>query len=230
MRKAVSEQGSYHHFYGLLKVAEQKHAPLEGVGASLGCGVSWLESDLLSKRSEIEQMYLVEMSEHRIFELSPIVLDSYGIDESRVRLCAGSFYDVRLEDHTLDFLILYAAFHHADDVDRLLTEMRRLLKPDGVVLIAGEHYFGPRAISNRALGHLARYVLDWKGYRAGKRLFPSWNTLVPISEVKGDRHRPLNEYRRLFSKHGFDHMGLINRNLSLRGFVLSPRPSNPEIV
>jgi len=44
-----------------------------------------------------------------------------------------------LENNSVDFIFLCQAFHHADDPEKLIYEIRRVLKPDGIVIIIGEH-------------------------------------------------------------------------------------------
>jgi ubiquinone/menaquinone biosynthesis C-methylase UbiE len=44
-----------------------------------------------------------------------------------------------LPDNTLDAVLLYDAFHHLNDRDRILQELHRVLKPDGILSFSDHH-------------------------------------------------------------------------------------------
>jgi len=43
------------------------------------------------------------------------------------------------DNESIDFCFCSQAFHHADDPQRLLNEIKRVLKPSGIVLMIGEN-------------------------------------------------------------------------------------------
>lgn len=48
-----------------------------------------------------------------------------------VRILPGSFEDLPLEDDSVDYLYSLLAFHWTTDLDRSVSELRRVLRPDG---------------------------------------------------------------------------------------------------
>jgi SAM-dependent methyltransferase len=111
--------------------------PITGVGCDLGAGTLWATPLLL--RVGASRIYSVEYSQHRLLKLGPIVLAHYGVRPDQAVLVRGDFSRLRLDAASMDFVFLAEAFHHADSPMQLLAEIRRVLKPDGVVLIIGEH-------------------------------------------------------------------------------------------
>lgn len=114
---------------------------LGGVGIDLAAGNLWASPHLFGC-GDVEKLYCLEFSKHRLLKLGPKVLEHYQVPNDKVVLVYGSFYDLHLPDGCLDFALLSAAFHHAEDPNRLLAEIRRVLKPDGVLMMIGEHIPG----------------------------------------------------------------------------------------
>ncbi len=129
--------------------------PPRGVGADLAAGICWPAPQILA-HPQVERLYCVEYSRHRLTTSAPIYLASHQVDPDWVRLALGSFYDIQLPDQSLDFIVLAASFHHADDPDRLLGEVRRLLKTDGWVILIGEPVV---RFSERLLTYYGRLIL-----------------------------------------------------------------------
>ena len=111
---------------------------LGGCGIDIAAGTLWAAPHLF-RRLSIEHLHFLEYSYHRLVKLGPEVLEHYNIPKNRVTLAFGSFYDLKLEDESLDFAFMAQAFHHAAEPQRLLQEIHRVLKPGGTVIIIGEH-------------------------------------------------------------------------------------------
>lgn len=107
------------------------------VGLELAAGNCWSAPILFSKL-ELATMMFLDFSEHRIFKLAPYVLNHYKIPSEKVELIRGDFYNLKLDDECVDFVLLAQAFHHAENPNELLKEIKRILKPNGKVLIVGE--------------------------------------------------------------------------------------------
>jgi ubiquinone/menaquinone biosynthesis C-methylase UbiE len=195
-----------------------------GRGASLACGTAWLEAQMLAGDAAIEHVSCVEFSRHRIERLAPLMLDHYGIAPERVRLCLGSFYDLKFEDGEFDFVVLSQAFHHADDPLRLLAEVRRILKPGGVVVVIGEHWFGSVDYARRLAKHFAKWVLNRKGWRTRTPLLPRYRHLYPPDVRKGDTFYSPAEYDRMFASFGFGAVHHVRRPIRQQAFGLLAPP------
>lgn len=164
-------------------------APISGSGLDLAAGTLWATPHLL--RAGASHVTAVEYSAHRLLEIGPRTLAHYAVPAGAVTLVVGTFDDLRLDDASCDFALLAQAFHHAERPDRLLDELRRVLRAGAPVWIIGE----PRKPWVR--GYLS-YV------RRHGRLFPSGDEVFPPDPVLGDHYYTWPAYRRLFESSGFD--------------------------
>jgi len=203
---------------------------LAGMGIDTAAGNLWAVPHLF-RLGTVEKLYCLEYSKHRLLKLGPRIIEHYGLPSDRIVLALGSFYDLHVPDESLDFALLSAAFHHADEPDRLLAELRRALRPGGAVIIIGEHRvtllggyirnfmkalvsrFVPEGLQRRVLGRSVRRV-QW---------FPAPSALFPVDPVLGDHLYTSAQYRRLFERHSFSIHDVTSTNRGMRSYVLFRR-------
>lgn len=146
-------------------------------------------------------MQFLEFSYHRIVKIAPLLLEHYKIPEDKVKLILGSFYEIKCPDETMDFVLLSQTFHHAAEAERLLAEIYRVLKKNGVVVIIGEHNCGWKTVTYKMLQRIRDIVLgDLNSERI--KLYKSSGCLYLDAEL-GDRWYSLGSYRKMFRKNGF---------------------------
>lgn len=200
---------------------------LKGTGIDLGAGNLWAAPHLLSL-GEIDKLYCLEYSKHRLLKLGPKVLEHYNVPKEKVVLVVGSFYDLHIEDNCLDFVFLSSAFHHADRPDDLLAEIQRVLKPNGIVIIIGEHIVDTKRTYLRYLvkflistcvPHKVQQELFGKTFHV-KRQIPKSSDLFPTDPVLGDHYYIDKEYRLMFSKYAFKIKHIKSRGSQFQSFVL----------
>jgi SAM-dependent methyltransferase len=219
LRRSFAEMEAYIAGTGLIDdfkrcLARLRAGGIEpgGTGIDVAAGMLWLLPALFDALS-IERMICLEYSKHRLLKLGPKVIEHYNLPADRITLALGSFYDIRLPAESVDFAILCQAFHHADDPATLLAQLRKVLKPGGVLIVLGEQ------VVDWSLGddllHMARYaaarVLP-KALRRGP-LHPAHG--VPASFIAsseqiyrpdpdlGDHAYLPRDYRRMFRRSGF---------------------------
>lgn len=195
-------------------------------GASLASGNCILESFILNYFSGIKKLYCLEMSEHRLHEYAPKVLNHYNVNPNSIELCLGSFYELKLEENSVDFVVLSQAFHHADDPERLLKEIKRVVKPNGYIIIVGEHFFYLKTRVFRSLKHIVKFIINYKQFRKKNFLLPKWKILFPPSITKGDIHYSRKEYRKMFKSYGLKIRRKIFRQFDNQGFLLQLKDEN----
>jgi ubiquinone/menaquinone biosynthesis C-methylase UbiE len=171
-----------------------------GTGADLAAGTLWAVPRLVAHGAEL--VYAVEYSEHRLLKLGPGLLAHYGVPPERAVLCLGSFYDLRLEDRSLDFVLLAQALHHADRPEDLLREVRRVLKPGGTLYVIGEHLVSDLSWWRRLRREAAASLPRTLQVRLLGRAVPQSSELV-VDPVLGDHHYRRHDYRRMLSRAGF---------------------------
>lgn len=206
----------------LTAVMHETKTPLENAQVlSLGAGICLLESKFLKSFPQIKRLIALELSQHRIFEIAPKILEKFSIDHNRAELRFGSFLSTGMPDASVDVVVLSQAFHHTDQPLDLLKEIRRVLKPSGHVAIVGEHYFSNWEVMNRALKHFPKWVLNHRGYRKQSGIIPSWRAIFPIDLEKGDHHYNLASYQQMFEAAGFKFKRFIFTDYRNQGFLLS---------
>jgi len=210
---------------------------LTGTGIELGAGNLWAVPHIFyCGKGKIEKMHCLEYSEHRLLKIGPKVLEHYRISPDSVTLVLGSFYNLKLDDGSMDFAFLFQSFHHADDPDKLLSEIRRVLKPSGVVIMIGEEdmNFNKRieTIYQIYFKHMIKFIISsFMPLRLQQKFFrksfnvntflPALKTFFPSDPVLGDHRYTLSEYRKMFSKHGFKFRRLIRPGAEHCSFILA---------
>jgi len=106
---------------------------------------------LFEQLNDIKEMQFLEFSYHRIAKIAPLLLEHYKIPEDKVKLIFGSFYEIKCPDETMDFVLLSQALHHAAEVERLLAEIHRVLKKNGVAIVIGEQKCGWKLVAYKML-------------------------------------------------------------------------------
>lgn len=93
-----------------------------------------------------------------------------------VRFVAGSCYELPLDDNSIDLAFSHALIEHLSQPVRALTEMRRVLRPGGVVAVCSPDWGGfilspPTTAVERAVqAYLALMELNGGDPQAGRRL------------------------------------------------------------
>jgi len=210
-------KGLYQQFCQLTKGMNFENKTI----ASLASGNCILESLIVKNNTNLKKFYCLEMSEHRIHNYAPKILNYYKIDPSKIELCLGSFYELKLEKKSIDYILLSQAYHHADNPKKLLSEIKRVLKPNGYLIIIGEHHFNIFTVAKVTAKHLAKYFLNYNNYRIGKTFIPKWQDLFPPCLEKGDIHYSVGEYKNSFETMYFNHKRKIFPEFKNQGFILT---------
>jgi len=79
-----------------------------------------------------------------------------GLGEDRVK--AGSATEIPFEDNSFDLVTSFDVLEHLDDDRAGLSEIRRVLRPAGYVLLTVPAYRFLWSVHDEALGHRRRYV------------------------------------------------------------------------
>lgn len=160
--------------------------------ADLAAGIGWT-SALLSKNKNIAEVHAVEISEHRIEELFEHSIKMMKGREEKIFRYVGSFYDLKFKSNSIDVVFLSQAFHHADRPFNLLIELNRVLKPGGMIILIGEHYFSPLKI----IRGFFRYFLQ-KG-----KITLNFRKIFPAEDELGDHYYSIAQYDFFFQHIGY---------------------------
>jgi len=183
-----------------------------GAGIDVAAGILWLLPSLFRIVGP-DHVTCVEYSAHRLLKLGPEVLKKHAVPLAKVTLALGSFYDIKVPSDSMDFAVLCQAFHHADDPDRLIGQIARALKHDGVIIILGEEQVdwtfkhdvlhSLRYLAHRLLPKTFHRSFLYSPYGPPRTFIAHSHDLFPHDPVLGDHAYLRREYGPIFRAHGF---------------------------
>ncbi len=103
----------------------------------LGAGTGWL-SIYLSKRTRIAEIYAVDASRSNLDVMLPEMTRLMGGDGEKIRPIQAMFTPIMVDDQFFDAAVASSAVHHAPDLQEILQEVYRVLKPNGCFVILNE--------------------------------------------------------------------------------------------
>jgi ubiquinone/menaquinone biosynthesis C-methylase UbiE len=109
-----------------------------GQGLEIGAGYCWLTAEL-SQVPDVEKVHALDFSETLLSRRAPIVIRELGGRAERIQMHLGDFHDLSMfGSETLDFVAAHAALHHTNQLERVLGEVYRVLKPGGLAFALDE--------------------------------------------------------------------------------------------
>jgi len=138
----------------------------------------------------------VDTSENRISH-ARFVAQHFRISKDRITIIKGTFAEPNIPEK-VNLVLLCGALHHCYDrnISLLFSTLKRLLLPDGVVLIANEHYVNQFWILKRYLSLIKRMIKrqkTWYTFRNPRAPYP----------FDGEHWRTKKELENIFISHGF---------------------------
>ena len=166
----------------------------ELVIADIGAGVSWT-SAILTHHPKVKLVYAVEPSDIRLKHARFVVRHFKG--ENKVKLLWGTFSESNVPEK-VDLALLCGSLHHCYDAEipGLFSNIKRLLKPCGRVLIANEHYVNWVWSLKRMLSYLYHFSDRRKLYYSLR------NSRAP-APFDGEHWRTRSELEKIFKENGF---------------------------
>ena len=191
-------------FLDLVEYAEALGHGLKGLVLDLAAGTCWT-SAIVSKISDVHEVIAVDISRHRLEIIAPLVFEQFNANAEKITRVLGSFNEIKMGDNSVDCVILMEAFHHAFDVNKLILEIRRVLKPKGIVLISGEHIMANKDYFKIILLNIIKKAIFlFKVHKLLNKYFgkviaePKKIVALPVDEQAGDHRYPLKYYAHIF--------------------------------
>lgn len=126
--------GAWNPANDIVFVLDQLHIQKDTRILDLGAGVCWTSRDLASRSQHVVAVDILD--------------DKFlGLESGNAYIQAtGRFFDrinavmelLPFRDNTFDVILTNCSAHHAEDLSRLFTEIRRVLKPGGAYVISNE--------------------------------------------------------------------------------------------
>jgi ubiquinone/menaquinone biosynthesis C-methylase UbiE len=138
------------------------HVRLAGCGAEIGAGTAWL-SAVISLKPEVEHITAIEIDPKKLKLAQDFFLKEFSGRRDKISYVLGDFHKLPFSDASLNFIVCDAALHHTHQLEKLLTEIKRVLKKGGVLLAIRE----PVLPSLPLLGWWRKISFGWKQRRQG---------------------------------------------------------------
>lgn len=163
--------------------------------ADIGAGVCWT-SAILAKLNYVKHVYAVEPSSERL-KHSKFVIDHFNVPREKITISSGSFNNFKISS-MVDLFILCGSIHHcySQDIPHLFENIRKLLKYNGKVLIANEHYVGFIWRCKRVLSYI-------RHFKERDKLGFNLNNVMAPDPFDGEHWRTRQELEAIFQREGF---------------------------
>ncbi len=141
--------------YKLLSLTNVK----DKVVADLGCGTGFVS---LALSNEASIVFSVDNSRNMLKQLKVNALDK---NYKNIYLIKSSLDNLSLFDESVDVIFINMALHHIKDAEKAISEMYRVLKKDGVVIISDvmEHdgEWAREEMFDEWLGFSNEQIINW---------------------------------------------------------------------
>jgi len=189
-----------------------RYFPRDAKVLDIGCGGGWLTA-MLSRMDSVKVIYPLDSSKHFLNKLLPQVLELMQGCPEKVSVIEGLFEPLFFDDGALDVVVASSALHHADNLESVLREIRRSLKPGGLLFVLNETPWpGYRHLVSvcAAAVRIARDLLRER-YQATS---PSISSSGYLYDPKlGDRDYPLWYWHKALEMAGFSVETVVNTGL-----------------
>lgn len=119
------------------QVEWERYFPQGAKVLDIGCGGGWLTA-MLSRLDSVEVIYPLDSSKHFLNKLLPQVVELMHGRPEKVSVIEGLFEPLFFDDGALDVVVASSALHHAGNLESVLREIRRSLKPGGLLFVLNE--------------------------------------------------------------------------------------------
>lgn len=103
----------------------------------LAGGIGWL-SAYLSIYDNISKIFLVDSNKFFLQNMMPAIFELMHGKVEKITPVEGLFSPLFFENKSLDVVVICSSLHHADSMENVLNEIKRVLKDDGFLLILNE--------------------------------------------------------------------------------------------
>ena len=178
----------------------------------IGCGGGWLVA-MLTRIDSVRMVYALDSSRHFLRTLLPQVIELMNGHPEKIVVIEGLFQPLLFDDAHLDAVVASSALHHADNLESVLIEIRRTLKPGGRLVILNETPWPGWRHLVSVMAAAARIVRDLLLHRY-RPLSPSISSSGYLYDPKlGDRDYPLWYWEKVLKATGFSIESVMDTGL-----------------
>jgi len=173
-----------------LTFIEERLGGVKGITFDIAAGVCWT-SAIMSRFPLVDKICALDVSQHRLFRLAPLVFGQYQALEEKIWRECADLTELDIPANSADLVVFCQALYMFHRPVEMLRNVYRMLKPDGVVMIACENIASPSPWHARAVAAARAW---WRHACEGE---------LPPPDSSG-RHAYLDKhYRSFLSAAGF---------------------------
>ena len=151
----------YNTYYEYIKYdAEFENHPGEKV-LEIGTGIG---TDLIEYAKNGSKVYGIDLGPDQI-DLTKLNFKLRNLDYEDLKVCSAE--NIEYEDETFDLVYSFGVLHHTPDTEKAISEIYRILKPDGQAIImlyarGWKHYLKRCFIHGILLGKIIKHRFSWQ--------------------------------------------------------------------
>lgn len=199
--------------------------PPGAVCLDLGAGVGWL-SAYLSTFPNVAKVHAADSCRSFLRNMLPGLQDLMGARPEKIEPVESFFSPLYFDSKSFDAVLASSALHHAESLEEVLGEIRRVLKDDGTLYILNE-------LPHGAVGYLGMLLKSFMAIfvRSLFRVYKPVSRALSSSGVLddpylGDRRYPLWYWLQAIHRAGFvvhrvQRTGLVTLKSKKRGMMLT---------
>ena len=179
----------------------------------LGCGGGWL-TGYLSKLESVSTIYALDSSKYFLSDMMPEIVMLMGGRQEKIVPIEGLFTPLMFGDGALDVVVASSVLHHADSLEAVLREIKRVLKSDGLLVVLNETpSSGIRHILSLSKAFL-KILLNalFHNYKSVSASISSCGYLY--DPLLGDRDYPLWYWREALTRSGFSITDIVDSGMA----------------
>lgn len=175
--------------------------PGQATALDLGCGSGWLTA-LLTAQPNVAHVVAWDSSPHLLTHVLPAMIELAGGDIAKVECVCGDFIPLHV-DEPVDAVVMSSAFHHAEDPDALLAEIRGVLAPAGALVLLNETPWHPISLFAFATRHYLSTLIGLVGRRRIRAVGALTRDGALYDPVLGDRAYTMRGWQRIAARNGW---------------------------
>jgi ubiquinone/menaquinone biosynthesis C-methylase UbiE len=205
--RRITEECNY--LEAVIKISPEKHLSLGTVMVDLAAGIGWLTA-YMSKFDCVDKIYTLDTSKYCLENMLPEVITLMGGKGEKVQPIEGLFSPLLFKDESIDCVMVSSSLHHAENLEKVLVEIARVLKINGVLFILNETPHSYAGYAFQMIRSSLRIIKDsiLKKYHGISSTISSSGLLH--DPFLGDRAYPLWYWIAAIKKAGFSETKIID--------------------
>ncbi len=180
-----------------LKMNREIWKSFKGDGLDLGGGIG-LVSSIIATKKKVNKIYCLEIVKNAVLKCQPITKKKIlSSKENKVISVLGSFKNIELDKSSIDFCIAWDSLHHADNIIKTLSEVKKVLKKKGKFIIVD------RAHDNHTPDSEIRRMRNIVYSKEFLKLNYLPTNKILTRKMNGEREYRYKDWESFFKKKGF---------------------------